>query len=76
MADKMNKNPHNIAGKYYVDIDCVGCGQCCDIAPDYFAEDKTDNIVYVKLQPTNDEGMALCEEAVANCPVEAIGNDG
>jgi ferredoxin len=31
---------------------------------------------YVFRQPTTPEEEALCKEAMAGCPVEAIGNDG
>ena len=40
----------------------------------FFATDK-DGGMYVKAQPNSEEGMALCEQALSNCPVEAIGND-
>lgn len=74
MADKSIKMAKNVAGKYYVDTTCVGCGQCVDIAGDYFAEENGE--MYVKAQPTTDEGKALCEQALSSCPVESIGNDG
>lgn len=75
MADKNAKSANNIPGKYYVDTKCISCGQCVDIAGDFFVEDK-DGGVYVKTQPTSQEGVELCEQALSNCPVEAIGNDG
>lgn len=75
MADKNAKAAKNVDGKYYVDTHCISCGQCIDIAGNFFAEDEAGG-VYVKAQPGSDEDMALCDQAVANCPVEAIGNDG
>lgn len=69
------KSAKNVAGKYYVDVNCVSCRQCVDIAGDFFAEDK-DGGAYVKAQPSSQDGVALCEQAISNCPVEAIGNDG
>ena len=73
MADKNSKHEKNVAGKFYVDTGCISCGQCVDIASDYFAED---NGMYVKIQPTDVAGENLCQEAVEVCPVEAIGSDG
>jgi ferredoxin len=75
MANKNSKAAKSVPGKYYVDTNCISCGQCIDIAGDFFKED-TNGGAYVMVQPTTSEGTALCEQAVANCPVEAIGNDG
>jgi ferredoxin len=75
MADKNSKAAQNVAGKYYVDVNCIGCGQCIDLANDFFA-DGHDGGVYVKKQPASTEDMSMCEKALSGCPVEAIGNDG
>ena len=75
MADKNAKATKNVAGKYYVDTNCISCGQCIDIASDFFEEDG-DGGFCVKAQPSTDEGVAVCENALSNCPVDAIGNDG
>ena len=74
MADKNSKIANNVAGKYYVDTNCIGCGQCIDLAGDFFAE--TDALAYVKVQPVSDEDFEACEQALGSCPVDAIGNDG
>ncbi|MEI8055148.1 MAG: ferredoxin [bacterium] len=75
MANKSAKAANNIAGKYYVDTNCISCGQCVDIAGDFFAENSSGGM-YVKAQPSSEEGTASCEQALSSCPVEAIGNDG
>ena len=75
MADKTKKAVKNVAGKYFVDTNCISCGQCIDIAGDFFVQG-SDGEVYVKAQPATDETIELCEQALSNCPVEAIGNDG
>jgi ferredoxin len=31
---------------------------------------------FIKKQPLTPEEIALCQEAMESCPVEAIGNDG
>ena len=75
MADKENKVAKNVAGSYYVDNECIACGMCYEIAPDYFSLD-ADGIAYVAKQPTSDDAKAACAEAIDSCPVDAIGDDG
>lgn len=75
MADKSAKAVKNVPGKYYVDTNCISCGQCIDVAGYFFTESSEDG-VYVKAQPFSEKDVALCEQALSNCPVEAIGNDG
>jgi ferredoxin len=76
MADKNNKGSKNIAGKYYVDSECIGCGMCHEIAPDHFKIDENEGIAYVYTQPSTKSGLEVCAEAMNSCPVEAIGDDG
>ena len=76
MADIANKAKKSVAGKYYVDQNCISCGQCRDIAADYFAEDPESGVFYVNKQPVTPEGVTVCEDALKTCPVEAIGNNG
>ena len=47
-----------------------------DTAPENFKMNSDDSYAFVYKQPENDEEKAVCEEALENCPVEAIGNDG
>jgi ferredoxin len=74
MADKTAKAAKNVDGKYYVDTNCISCSQCVDIASDFFDE-SLEGGFYVKAQPESQDDIALCEQALSNCPVEAIGND-
>lgn len=76
MANKNLKNSSNVAGKFYIDSNCIGCCQCVDIAGDCFAEDSEGGVVYVKKQPQNEAQQELCVEAMNGCPVGAIGDDG
>lgn len=75
MANRNDKAPNNVPGKFYCDNSCIACGQCIDIAPNNFAQADGDGM-YVKIQPTNEEGLKICKEAMEACPVEAIGDDG
>jgi ferredoxin len=76
MADKTIKYPDNATGKYYVDQTCIFCNLCESLAPDNFraVDDGTHDVCYK--QPDNAEENAACEEAMAGCPVNAIGDDG
>lgn len=76
MADKDSKYPDNVPGPYYVDEECIDCNACNQTAPDFFTSPEEGGYSYVFKQPTNEEEIAICEEALEGCPVEAIGNDG
>ena len=76
MADPNDRVPENVPGSYYVDTNCIDCDVCRDTAPDNFTRSDDNGYSYVYKQPENDEELTLCEEALAACPVEAIGNDG
>lgn len=74
MAEKDNKVPENVDGPYYVDDSCIACEMCVGDAPENF--EMTEEHAYVKKQPETDEEEEQCEEALYNCPVDAIGDDG
>jgi ferredoxin len=76
MADKNSRFKENLPGKYYVDDQCIACDACCVEAPRFFAMNDNDGHAYVKLQPLSPADIQEAENALAACPVEAIGNDG
>ncbi|MDZ4676035.1 MAG: ferredoxin [Oligoflexia bacterium] len=76
MADKANKYPQNVAGKFYVDTQCISCDACCTSAPNNFKMNDEEGHAYLSVQPTSPEEETQCKEAMEGCPVEAIGNDG
>ena len=76
MADKDNKYPENIKGKYYVDRECIACDACVMTAPGFFNMDEDDGHAFVTVQPKDETDEDLCREAMEGCPVEDIGNDG
>ena len=76
MADPNDRVEENVAGAYYVDTTCIDCDVCRDTAPDNFTRADDKGYSYVCKQPATEEEQHLCEEALASCPVEAIGNDG
>jgi ferredoxin len=73
MADKSNKNPENVPGKYYVDSQCINCNLCIEIAPDIFEMSEDNGYSFVKKQPITDDEIARADEALEGCPVQAIG---
>jgi ferredoxin len=76
MADKSQKWPENVTGKFYVDQQCIDCDLCRETAPNNFARNEDGGYSFVSNQPQSEEETNLCMEALEGCPVEAIGNDG
>lgn len=76
MADPNKKFKDNITGKYYVDDQCIACDACVIEAAKFFCMNDIEGHAYVQKQPTSPEEIAECENALAGCPVEAIGNNG
>jgi ferredoxin len=76
MADVANRYPENLAGKYYVDNQCIDCDLCRETAPSNFGRNDDGGYSYVYKQPTTPEEEKLCKEAMEGCPVEAIGDNG
>ena len=74
MADIANKYPENVAGKYYVDNQCIDCDLCRETAPDNFKRNEDGGYSFVYKQPESPEEEARCKEAKEGCPVEAIGD--
>jgi ferredoxin len=76
LADPNDRVEENVSGAYYVDTACIDCDVCRDTAPDNFTRSDENGYSFVFKQPETEEERALCDEAMAACPVEAIGNDG
>jgi len=76
MAEVTHRYPGNAPGRYYVDDQCIDCDLCRQTAPMNFTRDEESGHSFVFQQPETPEEEAQCQEAMQNCPVEAIGNDG
>lgn len=76
MADRTDKNPLNVPGKYYNDLSCIDCDLCREIAPQFFTRDDDEGLSYVWKQPITPEEFAAAEVAREACPTETIGDDG
>jgi ferredoxin len=75
MAFVSDKLPDNVPGKFFVDSQCIDCDVCRDTSPANFRRNDENGYSYVHKQPESAEEIALCEEALDACPVEAIGDD-
>lgn len=76
MANKADRVPDNIPGKFFVDTQCIDCNLCRDTAPNNFKQNEEKGYSFVYKQPKTPEEEQQCQEAMEGCPVEAIGNDG
>lgn len=76
MAELHHRHPENAAGTYYVDGSCIDCDACRHHAPAFFARNDDGAHSFVQMQPQTDDDTSVCEEALENCPVDAIGRDG
>ena len=85
MPDKNDQCEDNIGGfsivagkkvSFYVDRECIICSVCEDSAPRNFrmSEEEDHDICYK--QPETEQELEECYDAMENCPVEAIGDDG
>ena len=76
MADPTDKVPGQAPGRYYVDSQCIDCDLCRETSPANFTRNEEQAFSYVYKQPGTPEEELLSKDAMDNCPVEAIGNDG
>ena len=76
MADNTDKVEGNVDGPFFVDTNCIDCDLCRQTAPDNFERNEDEGYSYVSKQPENEEEVEQCQEALDECPVEAIGDDG
>jgi ferredoxin len=76
MADRNDRVPENVAGRFYVDATCIDCDLCRETAPRNFKRNETQHRSFVFHQPLDATDLAACLAALEECPVEAIGSDG
>jgi ferredoxin len=76
MADPHDKVPGQAQGRYYVDTQCIDCDLCRETAPANFTRNDEECFSFVFKQPESPDEETLCKDAMDNCPVEAIGQDG
>ena len=66
--------PLNVEGRFYVDSECLDCDLCRELAPTVFKRDSGWSYVY--RQPTDEEEIRNCLEAIEGCPQSNIHGDG
>ena len=76
MANLDEKWDDNVPGAFYVDKECILCSLCVDIAPESFKESDAGDHDVVYKQPEGEDELAAAMDAMEQCPVDAIGNDG
>jgi ferredoxin len=75
VADQRQKWAENLPGRYYVDETCIASKYCVSAAPDNFRIDESGH-AYIFAQPATPDQEEQCRDAMAGCPVNAIGDDG
>ncbi|MCH8475390.1 MAG: ferredoxin [Opitutales bacterium] len=73
MASYEDRFPDNAPGMFFVDENCIDCDLCRQDAPDFFDHNEDEGHTYVSRQPETEDEIAICEEAMESCPVDAIG---
>jgi ferredoxin len=76
VASVQDKYIDNVQGRFYTDSQCIDCDLCRQTAPDFFSRNADNGYSFVSKQPASAEDIALCQQALEECPVEAIGNNG
>lgn len=76
MADPAFRFGDNAPGAFFVDAACIDCSRCTSGAPEVFAPAEGGGHARVLRQPEGPEALRLAREALAACPVGAIGEDG
>ena len=73
MANILDRLPQNVPGRFYVDSTSIDCDLCHGHASAFFRRDDDIGQSFVFRQPVTEEEIALCREALEDCPTESIG---
>lgn len=76
MANRLQRWEDNAAGAWYVDRECILCNICIQLSPENFSVSEAGDHDIVYKQPEGAQELALCEEALEQCPVDSIGCNG
>jgi len=74
MADLEQRWPTNVDGRFFVDRECIDCDLCRSTAPRNFARSDDGGHSFVSRQPQSEQELRDCEQAMNDCPVDAIGD--
>ena len=68
----MNLKKVTMTDLNFIEEECLNCGICHSIAPDFFSRTEKSGYHYVVRQPQRADELELVNEAMDSCPVEAI----
>lgn len=72
MADSNRIHAENVPGDWYVDLRCIDCGTCRQLAPTVFGEFAA--YAGVVKQPANEVELRQAAQAAVSCPSGSIGS--
>ena len=75
-TEQRESKTKNVPGKYYITDECDGCAYCASVAPENFDYDKESNSYFVCKQPADANEEELVQEALEDCPIDAIRANG
>ena len=71
MANFHKRVPENVPGEFFVDVTCIDCDTCRQLAPATFGETGAYAYVYAQPQTADETRQAL--RALLACPTGSIG---
>ena len=71
MADRAQRVPENVEGRFFVDTTCIDCDTCRQLAPATFGE--TGEFSFVRMQPRDQGEERAAYRALVACPTGSIG---
>ncbi len=74
MADIRKRVPEDVPGDFFVDLTCIDCDTCRQIAPAVFGE--APDHAFVHTQPVTPEDRRVALRALLCCPTGSIGSVG
>jgi glyoxylase-like metal-dependent hydrolase (beta-lactamase superfamily II)/ferredoxin len=72
MADPARRLPENAPGAWFVDATCIDCDTCRQLAPDVFAQSRSE-LSFVAKQPLAEPARKRAAMALVACPTASIG---
>jgi glyoxylase-like metal-dependent hydrolase (beta-lactamase superfamily II)/ferredoxin len=74
MANVNRRVPEDVSGDFFVDLTCIDCDTCRQVAPAVF--DEAADHAFVRRQPTTPEDRRRALHALVCCPTGSIGCQG
>src|SRR3954470_19519138 len=71
MANPKKRVPENVPGDFFVDLTCIDCDACRQIAPSVFGE--AADTSFARAQPVSIDDQRQALHALLSCPTGSIG---